>query len=144
LKRVVKLLKLFSDNSFSAPSTLQQNLAWLIAVYCLLVTFSAQAYEESPERYALVIGNTSYPYSPLINPINDARAIDKKLESQEFAVTLVLDAGSDELSSAISAFYQGIEEEKSLKRIVSMVYYAGHAMQHQTSKLLSPDRFQLC
>jgi uncharacterized caspase-like protein len=141
LKRVVKLLKLFSDNSFSPPSTLQLNLAWLIVACCLLVTLCAQAYEESPERYALVIGNTSYPSAPLVNPVNDARAIAKKLESQDFAVTLVLDADSDELSSAISLFYQGIESEKSLKRIVSMVYYAGHAMQIKHRNYLVPIDF---
>jgi hypothetical protein len=77
-------------------------LSWLIAGICLSATFAVQAYEESPDRYALVIGNTSYPAAPLLHPFNDARAIARKLESQDFAVSLILDADSAQLSRAIS------------------------------------------
>lgn len=134
-------MKLFSDHSLSAHLIRLINLSGLIAGVCLSLTFSAQAYEESPDRYALVIGNTSYPTSPLFNPINDARAIAKKLESQDFKVTLLLDAGAADLSSTIDLFYKGIEAAKSSKRIVSMVYYAGHAVQIKHRNYLVPIDF---
>ena len=134
-------MKLFLDYRFSAPSIRHLSLAWLIAGIFLSATLTAYAYEESPDRYALVIGNTSYPAAPLLNPINDARAIAEKLKSQDFAVTLLLDANSTELSSAISSFYQDIEAAKTSTRIVSIVYYAGHAVQIKHRNYLVPIDF---
>ena len=46
--------------------------------------------------HALVIGNAAYPGAArLANPVNDARAIGKKLEQFGFRVTLIEDAARD-------------------------------------------------
>jgi uncharacterized caspase-like protein len=98
----------------------------------------AYAYQESPERYALVIGNKAYPSAPLINTLNDARDIAAKLESQDFDVTLVFDTSANQLKSAITTFYQKIGQTASSKRIVGLVYYAGHAVQIKHRNYLVP------
>ena len=115
---------------------------WLVFCYLLLANFNVQAYEERPARYALVIGNKSYPSAPLKNPGNDAQAIAKKLESQDFAVSLVLDADAPGLRNAIDSFYKNIENVNTSKRVVSMVYYAGHAVQIKHRNYLVPIDIQ--
>ncbi len=114
------------------------NNFWIVLFLFLATENPAFAYEESPERFALVIGNKSYPSAPLANPINDAKAIAKKLEEQDFNVNLVLDAGSSGLRNSVDSFYKKIKESNTSRRIVSMVYYAGHAVQIKHRNYLVP------
>ncbi len=61
-----------------------------------------------------------------------------KLEEQDFIVNLVLDAESSGLRDAVDSFYKKIKEAKTAKRIVGMVYYAGHAVQIKHRNYLVP------
>ena len=53
--------------------------AWIgCALVLVLAVLPAQhvfAYEESVPRYALVVGNSNYKFSPLKNPANDAEDV---------------------------------------------------------------------
>ena len=108
-----------------------------LVIFCSVVSNSL-AYQESPVRYALVIGNQAYPTAPLANPVNDARAVADKLSKQDFEVTTLLDVGSLELVQAISSFYQKIESAETSKRVVALVFYAGHAVQINHRNYLVP------
>jgi uncharacterized caspase-like protein len=84
-------------------------------------------------RAAIVIGNSSYQFAPLPNPRNDAKLIAATLTDLGFDVLLFYDVdrlGSKRLKEAIRS--QLLEAE------VSVLYYAGHAFQHQGRNLLLP------
>ena len=86
--------------------------------FALLFAVSAQA----ERRVALVVGNGAYDaVSPLANPENDARLMQRVLRQAGFAVTLVLDAGDKTLPKAVIDFGHRLEGAD-----VGLFYYAGH------------------
>jgi hypothetical protein len=50
-----------------------------------------------PRKQALIIGNTAYPNSPLINPVNDAAAMEVTLKKLGFEVRSYRDLGLREM-----------------------------------------------
>ena len=57
----------------------------------------AEAALDVDSRAALIVGNAGYDFSPLANPINDARALAGSLRELGFEVTLLENAGLAEL-----------------------------------------------
>jgi formylglycine-generating enzyme required for sulfatase activity len=87
-----------------------------------------------PERRtALVIGNAAYASGPLRNPINDARAMSKALESLSFEVTLKENLDQKEMKREIQAFGERLQ-----KGGVGLFYYAGHGIQVNGHNYLLP------
>ncbi len=80
----------------------------------------------SPKNpHALIIGNAAYPGSSrLDNPINDARAIEQKLKSMGFTVTVVNDANRQRLVQAMSQF-----RKTASNADLSLLFYSGHGVQ---------------
>lgn len=76
-------------------------------------------------RLALVIGNSTYASSPLRNPVNDARAVAKNLQSLGFQVIHRENVGLKAMAKAVREFGVQLSE----KRGVGLFYYAGHGMQ---------------
>src|SRR5580700_8245892 len=63
-------------------------------------------------RMALVIGNQAYPWKPLVNPGNDARAVARVLEQTGFAqrdIKLVLDAKQSDLRRTVREFVESVK-----------------------------------
>lgn len=87
-------------------------------------------------RVALVIGNATYPTSPLVNPKNDARDMRNALAEMGFAVELVEDADYRKLGSAIDRFVSRVRRGD-----VALFYYAGHGMQIEGENYLIPTDF---
>ncbi|NVK00109.1 MAG: caspase family protein [Oceanospirillaceae bacterium] len=85
-------------------------------------------------RKALVIGNADYVgQAPLKNPINDAKAVSKKLEEVGFEVTYRENLGVRDFGRALSDF------ELSLKGSdISLLYYAGHGIEVEKQNYLIP------
>jgi WD40 repeat protein len=85
-------------------------------------------------RTALLIGNSAYASSPLLNPSNDARDLAAVLEGVGFDVELLVDQNQKEMKLAIRAF------RKRLKRKggVGLFYYAGHGMEVGGQNYLIP------
>jgi hypothetical protein len=77
----------------------------------------------SGRYFALVIGNNSYRHLPkLETAVADARMVDSLLrERYGFETKLLLNAGRQEIFSAISFYRQKLEQNDNL-----LVYYAGH------------------
>lgn len=86
----------------------------------------------SATRHALVIGNAAYP-QPLVNPVNDAKAITQRLRALGFEVELKQDATREEIASASQAF-----SIRARGADVALVYYAGHGAQAQNTSYLLP------
>ena len=89
-------------------------------------------------RSALIIGNASYGFSPLDNPINDARALAGSLRELGFEVTLIENASLAEFQAALASMPQSFQHKG-----VGLFYYAGHAVQHQGVNYLLPTDFDL-
>jgi formylglycine-generating enzyme required for sulfatase activity/uncharacterized caspase-like protein len=75
-------------------------------------------------RVALVIGNAAYKSGPLVNPVNDARAMAKRLRSLGFDVVLRENLKQREIGGVYREF-----RSKILPGGVALVFYAGHGVQ---------------
>jgi hypothetical protein len=79
--------------------------------------------DRAERRTALVIGNAAYAISPLRNPANDARLMEKTLKKLGFHVIILVDATQNKMKQAIDEFSNEIK-----KGGVGLFYYAGHGM----------------
>jgi uncharacterized caspase-like protein len=108
-------------------------LRFFILTVSVLLTLSNFALAE--KRVALVIGNGGYQnFTPLPNPINDAKLMEKVLKDVGFDVTLVLNADQKAMKTAMLEFGRtlrgGVE--------ASLFYYAGHGVQVNGENYLIP------
>lgn len=78
----------------------------------------------SGKRVALVIGNADYKGRPLANPVNDARAIAKRLKTLDFEVMLRENLKTREIGSVYREFRTRIAPGGA-----ALVFYAGHGIQ---------------
>lgn len=85
------------------------------------------------QRLALVIGNSNYKSSPLINPTNDARAIANRLTQLGFTVIKRENASLEEMMSAAREFGELLRNGG-----VGLFYYAGHGLQVDGENYLVP------
>lgn len=122
------------------------NMWWRrLAIILLLVSISvltgpAHAATE-PARYALVIGNGSYPDQPLGNPVNDANLMADTLRALGFNVFKHTDLSQKGMRRAIRDF--GDELEKAGDDAVSLIFYAGHGLQVDGQNYLVPVDAQI-
>jgi uncharacterized caspase-like protein len=77
-------------------------------------------------RIALVIGNGHYPDAsePLVQPINDARALTAALRRDGFDVDVVEDASKDDMVRAIGRLKSKIKKDS-----VVMLFFGGYGVQ---------------
>ena len=97
----------------------------------LLATLPLAA--EEGKRFALVIGNDAYIMSPLRNAVNDARAVDKALQSVGFKTTLVEDASKAVMEDEIAKLMDRLGPDDT-----ALFYYSGHAVQIEEENVLIP------
>ena len=74
----------------------------LAGVAAVLAGVSVSAQAPLDVRVALIIGNSAYANSPLVNPANDARAMGEVLRSLGFQVIELRDGSKAQMSAAIS------------------------------------------
>lgn len=105
------------------------------AVYLLsLFLGSSNAFANPVEkRIALVIGNASYDFSPLLNPVNDARAVASVLKQAGFEVRKHENLTQTSMKRAIMQFGAELSQ-----RDIGLFYYAGHGVQVQGRNYLIP------
>jgi tetratricopeptide (TPR) repeat protein len=89
------------------------------------------------DRLALVIGNSDYATSSLKNPINDARAMSRRLSELGFSVDLQINSDHRRFDQALDGFVQRITPGS-----VAMFYYAGHGAQFDGENFLFPTDFK--
>jgi uncharacterized caspase-like protein len=105
-------------------------IAALLIACCLAPAVQAE------RRVALVVGNNSYPSAPLLNPVNDAKAMAQALEGAGFSVILKLDANQGELLGALREFGNRLKEGGP--GTAGLFYFAGHGMQIKGRNFLIP------
>ncbi|MBN8477260.1 caspase family protein [Sulfuritalea sp.] len=88
-----------------------------------------------PSRLALIIGNSAYRDSPLVNPANDAKAVGSLFTQAGFSVDSHLNATRVDMLAAIERF--GAAAKRSDTRLV-VFYYAGHGAQLDWRNYLLP------
>jgi uncharacterized caspase-like protein len=89
---------------------------------------------KTPERrVALVIGNGNYKDSPLSNPVNDARGINKTLIGFGFKVLYGENLTQNEMKRIIGEFGEAIRNGG-----VGLFYFAGHGVQVNGRNYLIP------
>lgn len=89
-------------------------------------------------RIALVIGNNGYDSAPLVNSINDARAMAGALREAGFAVMLLTDVDQRQFQLALREFGERLKAAGSGG--AGLFYYAGHGMQIKGRNFLIPVR----
>lgn len=97
----------------------------LAAIASALAAVSVSAQAPLDVRVALIIGNSAYPNSPLVNPANDAQAMADVLKRLGFNVIELRDGTKMQMSAAIAR----VSESLKGKQGVGMLYYAGHGLQ---------------
>jgi len=86
-------------------------------------------------RVALVIGNAHYPdaNTPLVQPLNDARALSATLRADGFDVETVEDAGKAEMRNAVERLKAKIRPDT-----VAMLFFAGYGVQAGRESYMIP------
>ncbi|WP_215407422.1 caspase family protein [Janthinobacterium sp. JC611] len=84
------------------------------------------------KRIALVIGNAAYP-QPLLNPVNDARAMAEHLRRLGFEVLLRTDINAAQLQKASAEF-----STQARGADIALVFYAGHGAQAGEANYVLP------
>jgi hypothetical protein len=87
----------------------------------------------SERRVALVIGNSTYKDSPLLNPVNDARDMARTLNGLGFEVIYGENLSQNDMKRNIRAFGDQIRNGG-----VGLFYYAGHGTQINGVNYLIP------
>ena len=78
----------------------------------------------TPQRRALVIGNTSYPRQPLLNPGNDATDLAAALPDAGFQVTLATELDGKALKQAVLDFADTVQPGDT-----ALFYFSGHGIE---------------
>ena len=106
-----------------------------IAFTCVfLIAVPAKAENAALRGVALVIGQSDYQnISPLTNPENDAKAVDRLLSDLGFEVDLVSDADGRKLARSLSRFVEDAEGAD-----VALIYYSGHGIEAGGENFLIP------
>ena len=105
---------------------------FLILILLILINPSSLP-AATEQRIALVIGNSSYSFSPLKNPVNDAADMATMLKKLGFSVTLKKNASLQDMEEAIEAFGNRLKRGG-----VGLFYYAGHGVQVNGTNYLLP------
>jgi Caspase domain len=92
-----------------------------------------QTAPQGEQRIALVMGNSAYKDSPLVNPVNDARAMAEALRNLGFEVLYGENLLQNDMKRNIRAFGQKIRNGG-----IGLFYYAGHGIQVKGKNYLIP------
>ena len=104
----------------------------LLTTLFLLNSNATQAASGPGKRIALVIGNAASP-QPLLNPVNDARAMAERLRRLGFEVLLRTDINAQQLQKASAEF-----STQARGADIALVFYAGHGAQAGEANYVLP------
>ncbi|MBT8078874.1 MAG: caspase family protein [Gammaproteobacteria bacterium] len=99
-----------------------------------LVLLQSDARSDAGDKIALVIGNSDYAFSPLVNPTNDAADMGAALEALGFEVTVLLNADQRAMKRAIDEFGRKLDRDRG----TGLFYFAGHGVQVRGRNYLVP------
>lgn len=106
----------------------KKNLNLLLITITLLITHQVHSAE------ALLIGVSSYPQSPLANPVNDVQLISKALTTKGWNSRTLINPTSEQLKDSVRSFYQRTITSNE----PSLIYFSGHGIQYRGENYLLP------
>jgi len=89
--------------------------------------------DANSQQKALVIGNAHYDYSPLQNPVNDAKAMTDALVNLGFHVTRATNFDDRRMKGVVEKFKSSLSENG-----VALFYFSGHGAQVNGENFLLP------
>jgi hypothetical protein len=101
----------------------------LVIIFLLL---QAEAFS-SPQKIALVIGNSNYKDAPLHNPVNDADEMASALQKLGFSVIKITNATQQEMEDGIRHFGKRLTTGD-----IALFFYSGHGVQVNGLNYLIP------
>lgn len=111
-----------------------QKIALLLCM--LLLPALLPATSVASERHALVIGNSNYLISPLVNPRNDAQDIATELSRMGYTLHgggALLDLNRQDIVRALVTFADSLPDNADV-----IFYYAGHGVSENRENYLIP------
>lgn len=135
----IKMTEITSFTGVKQPLVFRRCRALLVVSFFCALLFSLPGVADAAEirRMALLIGNADYSFNPLKNPLNDANDLGRKLSAIGFETTVLANPDYKQFKSAIKSFYDEVSQDSS---VVSVFYYAGHAVQmNSVNYLISVD-----
>jgi len=119
-----------------AKTTTSRGALTAIAGLLFLGTVAPAAAQEG-KRIALVIGNDAYSISPLRNAVNDARAMDRALQSAGFRTVLLENGKKADIDRTVGEFLDMLGPDDT-----ALFFYAGHGVQIDNENFLVPVDFE--
>ena len=111
----------------------KKKIAVLILFLLPAIIFAQQ---NTPEKYALVIGNASYTgLTPLANPVNDANDVTAVLEHLGFNVEKILNGTMIQMEDAVLKLKDRLSRADNA---YGFFFYAGHGVQSGGENFLIP------
>ena len=102
----------------------------------ILVSVFAQQDTSNPQKFALVIGNSSYTgISRLTNPVNDANDMEVALRNLGFTVEKVLNGNLEQMENAILNLKRRLGNTRNT---YGFFFFAGHGVQSSGENYLIP------
>ena len=90
-----------------------------------------------PQRHALILANSAYTNSPLLNPRNDAELMSSTLQQLGFEVSIEHNLNREQLFGSTRKF-----SERLPSGAIALVFYAGHGIQVNSTNYLVPVDMQ--
>lgn len=97
----------------------------LLVLGTVLSLLAQGAYASTEQRLALLIGNSAYKSSPLLNPVNDVRLMEGALKEAGFTVVKAENASIREMRRLVRDFGDKLRASGG----VGLFYFAGHGVQ---------------
>lgn len=112
--------------------------SWILGcAYGLMGVCWADESAHPPPRHALILANSAYTNSPLLNPRNDAELMASTLRELGFEVGIEHNLNREQLFASTRKF-----SERLPSGAIGLVFYAGHGMQVNGSNYLVPVDMQ--
>jgi Caspase domain len=112
-----------------------KHVRFLLALMVLVLPiFVANAQVQNESRLALLIGNATYKSSPLQNPVNDVRLMEKALTEAGFTIIKAENATRREMQRMVRDFGERLKQSGG----VGLFYFAGHGVQVKGANYLVP------
>ena len=111
--------------------------SWRAVLVCAALSMALVAMAsggEAATRRAFVVGNSAYQYTSVLpNPSSDAQDVAAQLRNLGWDVTLQLDLSRVAMLNAFATFSRQLQPDD-----LSLVYFAGHALQLGGENYLAP------
>lgn len=110
-------------------------MRYLFSVILLISTVFFHNAGFAGERFALLIGNSSYKVGQLTNPQYDAADLGRKLQTLGFKTTVLINANRGQMEQAVGRLYQALRKNKEN---IGLFYFSGHGLQTEGQNYLVP------